>query len=81
MKKKLDIQALRDGFCRQYNRLYESGNADPEYHTAMLVGDHLVTSGNEAAVQLARLRRDGITSDRECAAFAFALREMGGVTW
>lgn len=72
----VNIKAFAERFVQEYDFLYTHGDAVAGYHEALAAGDRLIARHPDFVGEFARYRGDLITSDREVAAFAFALSEL-----
>jgi len=68
---------LPERFAAQYNRLYDAMNNVEGYATALEIGDKYINDNAELVSQFVKVRGDYLSSDREIAAFAFALVDVG----
>lgn len=76
-----EVEQMTDRLCAQFNKeyrfLYENGDERVAgYDEALADGDRLIREENVWVRRLARRRCDIITSDRETAAFAFAMADL-----
>jgi hypothetical protein len=78
MKTKIDYNRLLSQFRKEYNFLYDNQDHVAGYSEAVEFFDQFIktASGREIIGKFATLRQDIITSDREAAAFMFALDSM-----
>ena len=74
----INIQDFSKVFSREYNYLYENRDQVAGYNEAVDAFDNFIHTDNGRAFigEFARYRGDLITSDREAAAFMFALDTM-----
>lgn len=72
------LAEVNEKFIEYYDTLYEQGNNTVEgYNLAIAVGDEYIQKNPIFVGQFNKLRGDIISSDREMAAFAFALADCG----
>ena len=74
--KLIPIELFNEKFKEQYEFLYEAesgGMSVAGYYDAIEAGETFVHQHNEFVAEFIRYRRDFISSDREIAAFMFAL--------
>lgn len=74
----INIHEFARRFQNNYNFLYDSRDYVAGYHEAVTAFDEFIKSDNNAAFvrEFNDYRIDFISSDREAAAFMFALDEM-----
>lgn len=72
----IDIDALVDKFGKEYDFLYENYDRVAGYDEAMAYGDWLIKFRKDLVAALAKRRGDVLSSDREVAAFGFAVNEL-----
>lgn len=75
----INLEKLLDQFDKEYEFLYEAdgrGAYVAGYREALEEGDRIIRENHDLIRAFARLRGDILTSDREVAAFAFALYEV-----
>lgn len=68
---------LPEKYNEQYNRLYDALNNVEGYDKAVEIGDRYINDNAELVGNFVKLRGDYLSSDREIAAFAFALVDVG----
>lgn len=68
---------LSDRFDANYDMLYDAHDDVPAYDTAIAIGDEYIRNDPDFINQFNEIRGDIISSDRETAAFAFALVDVG----
>lgn len=72
------LTTIQEHFGEYYDKLYEQGDDAVEgYNIALVVGDQFIKENTAFVEQFNQLRHDILSSDREVAAFAFALVESG----
>jgi hypothetical protein len=71
----MDMKQLEEQFKREYTFLYDHSNV-PGYGEAVAAFDRFVKTNGDIVGQFCRHRGDFIASDREAAAFMFALEAM-----
>ena len=78
MKTKIDYNRLLSQFRKEYNFLYDNFDHVAGYTEAVEFFDQFIKtpSGRDIIGKFASLRQDIITSDREAAAFSFALDSL-----
>lgn len=71
----IDIQAFLKQFNKEYNFLYNSDSYVAGYDEAVTAFDEFLATpnGNRLVREFVKYRQDFISSDREAAAFMFAL--------
>ena len=68
---------LPERIQEHYNRIYDAMNNVEGYYEALDIGDEYIKNNGDFVGQLAKVRGDLISSDREVAALAFALADYG----
>ncbi|MCM1529771.1 MAG: SNF2-related protein [Alistipes sp.] len=68
---------LFDKFDEHYNEMYKNHDEVNGYDEAVAVGDKFIRENPDIMERIANSRNDVITSDREAAALAFALADVG----
>ncbi len=68
---------LPELYSEHYNRLYEALNNVEGYDKAVEIGDEYIRENEEFVTKFNSLNGDIMSSDREVAAFAFALADAG----
>ena len=66
-------------FKKEYAFLYENRNRVAGYYEALEAGDAFICQHPEFVGEFVRYRGDFLSSDREVAAFAFALSHFGAI--
>lgn len=69
----INIEKFKKQFDKEYNFLYESKGYVAGYDEAITAFDEFLKKNGDFIREFARHRNDLITSDREAAAFMFAL--------
>lgn len=72
----INIQAFAKKFQEEYDFLYENRDCVAGYDEALEEGDKFIAANQEFVGEFAKYRGDFISSDREVAAFMFALDSM-----
>ena len=72
----VDIKAFSKRFAEEYEFLYDHCDNVAGYDKAVRAGDEFMKRHPEFVAEFARFRGDLITSDREAAAFMFALSSL-----
>lgn len=72
----IDIAAFLEKFNREYQFLYDNHDNVAGYAEALAAGNQFFKSHPDFIAEFARYRGDALTSDREIAAFMFALSSM-----
>ena len=72
----INIQEFSRKFSNEYEFLYNNHDNVAGYHEAVQEGDKFIRENNEFVREFCKYRGDIITSDREVAAFMFALYDM-----
>lgn len=72
----IDIDEFMDKFNKEYKFLYENSDRVAGYREALDYGDAFIDAHPDFVAEFVRYRGDFISSDREVAAFAFALDDM-----
>lgn len=73
----IDIDRFLEQFKKEYDFLYDNNDRVAGYHEAVSEFDEFVSSHKEFVSEFVRYRGDFISSDREAAAFMFALETLG----
>lgn len=71
--KNIDIKSFYEDFNKEYEFLYENNDNVAEYKEAAEAFDEFAENHREFIGEFVRYRGDFIASDRETAAFMFAL--------
>jgi hypothetical protein len=74
----INIHEFHRKFGEEYEFLYEHGDNVFGYREAVEAGDEFIKSHPDFVLEFVQYRGDYITSDREVAAFMFALDSMVG---
>lgn len=74
----IDIARFFGKFDQEYEFLYQNGDNVAGYEEAVAAFDQFAASHGDFVGEFARYRGDCITSDREAAAFMFALESLDG---
>lgn len=77
--KKINLTELLEQFNKQYNILYTAEKPVKGYKMAVKKFDNLLKTEREFIQEFAAFRKDIIVSDREAAAFVFALQELKAI--
>lgn len=72
----ISIQKFAEQYQKEYSFLYQHGNNVAGYREAVDAFDEFVKTHGDFVGEFARFRGDLITSDREAAAFMFALETL-----
>ena len=76
---KVDLGELLDSFGDEYERLYDAdvaGELVDGYHEMLEYGDQLIRECKDLICAFAQYRGDFLSSDREVAAFGFAVSKL-----
>lgn len=73
--KNINIEQFTKEFQKEYNFLYDNNDNVAGYREAVEFGDKFMTEHNDFVGEFTKYRGDLLTSDREVAAFAFALEK------
>lgn len=76
MHKSLNIHEFLERFNKEYKFLYDHGDNVAGYREAVEEGDLFIKKNPEFVGEFVKFRGDIISSDREVAAFMFALYDM-----
>lgn len=76
MSKSINIEAFLKKFNEEYDFLYEHHDRVAGYRDAVDAFDEFVKTHREFVGEFVNYRKDFISSDREAAAFMFALNSM-----
>ena len=74
---KINIEKFNKQFQKEYNFLYDHHDNVAGYDEAVAAFDDFIQTQGEFVGEFARYRHDFISSDREAAAFMFALEVLG----
>ena len=69
----INIKAFAEQFQKEYNFLYENNNNVAGYREAVAAFDEFLSNNKNFVCEFIKYRGDFISSDREAAAFMFAL--------
>ena len=72
----INIDKFLEKFNEEYEFLYDSNDRVAGFDEAVEAGDEFIKEHNEFVIEFNRYRGDILTSDREVAAFMFALDDM-----
>lgn len=72
-----NVSELSQKFSDYYNELYENGDSSFAYGYALSAGNEYISSAPELLAKFNTSRGDVVSSDREVAALAYALADMG----
>ena len=72
----INIQKLSKQFEKEYKFLYDNRNNVAGYDEAVTAFDQFIKTSGDFVGEFAKYRGDLITSDREAAAFMFALETV-----
>lgn len=75
MEKSINIQKFADEFHAEYNFLYDNNDNVAGYDEAVNAFDDFAKSHGNFIMEFVQYRRDFISSDREAAAFMFAMEK------
>ena len=78
MKFNIDIKQFAKQFNKEYKFLYDSDDYVAGYREAVEAFDNFVEKHAEFVGEFVDYRRDFVSSDREAAAFMFALEKLAG---
>lgn len=73
---KVNIEKFYEKFKQEYNFLYDNRDRVAGYSEAVNAFDIFLAKNKEFVSEFCRFRGDYITSDREAAAFMFAMESM-----
>ena len=76
MEFKIDIREFLRQFNREYEFLYKHNDMVTGYYEALDAGDKFIKKHPDFIKEFVKYRGDCISSDREVAAFMFALEAM-----
>ena len=71
------LSQVIEKFGEHYNEMYQNGDQVEGYTEAVAVGDQFIKENPDFMSRLAKQRNDVVSSDRETAALAFALADVG----
>lgn len=77
--KNINIKAFAKQFAKEYDFLYDNGDNIAGYREAVDFFDEFLKRHSGFVGEFAKYRGDFISSDREAAAFAFALDAVGAL--
>lgn len=75
----IPIEEFVEKFKQEYNFLYEANVYVAGYNEAVAEGDEFIKKHGDFVGEFARYRGDVLSSDREVAAFMFALESFGAL--
>lgn len=75
----INIHNFFEQFQKEYDFLYENGNRVAGYAEALAAGDEFISRNQDFVGEFVRYRGDFLSSDREIAAFAFALSHFNAI--
>lgn len=75
---RVDVKKLAELMGEEYGRIYDAHDDVPGYREAIREGDKFIAENQPVVSQLAAVRGDLITSDREVAALWFAWKRIKG---
>lgn len=79
-KKSINIENFLEKFNSEYDFLYQNNNHVAGYDEAVRSFDGFLKNHQEFVSEFVKYREDFISSDREAAAFMFALESLGGLS-
>lgn len=79
METKLNIHDFSKRFSKEYKFLYDNRNNVAGYREAVDAFDDFAKAHGDFVCEFVKFRGDFISSDREAAAFMFALDSMGAL--
>lgn len=71
----INIENFLNEFRKEYDFLYENNDRVAGYEEALDFGDEMILKHPDFVSEFAKYRGDILSSDREVAAFAFALEK------
>lgn len=75
----IPIEEFTEKFRQEYNFLYEANGYVAGYNEAVAEGDEFIKKHGDFVGEFAKYRGDVLSSDREVAAFMFALESFGAL--
>lgn len=72
----INIHKFAERFNKEYKFLYDNDDRVAGYREAVEAGDKFIAEHGDFVGEFVKYRGDFISSDREVAAFMFALNEM-----
>ena len=72
----VDLEALLKDFSDEYKRIYDANDEVEGYEEMLWYGDSLIDECHDLCAAFARYRGDFLSSDREVAAFGFAVSKL-----
>lgn len=75
----IPIEEFAEKFKQEYNFLYEANAYVAGYNEAVAEGDEFIQKHGDFIGEFVRYRGDVLSSDREVAAFMFALESFGAL--
>lgn len=76
MKKKIDIKKFLKKFNQEYDFLYDNRDHVAGVNEAISAFDEFFTNNKDFVIEFVKFRGDIVSSDREAAAFMFAMESM-----
>lgn len=76
MNKKIDIKRFLEKFNQEYEFLYDNRDHVAGVNEAISAFDEFLVSNREFVIEFVKFRGDIVSSDREAAAFMFAMESM-----
>lgn len=73
----INIHKFLDKFNKEYDFLYDNRDNVAGYEEAVMAGDEFIRRYPDFVREFNQYRNDILSSDREVAAFMFALESMG----
>ena len=73
----INIHKFLDKFNEEYDFLYDNSDNVAGYEEAVMAGDEFIKKHPDFVREFNQYRNDTLPSDREVAAFMFALESMG----
>lgn len=77
MNMQININAFEERFNKEYDFLYDNGDAVAGYNEAVEAFDEFASANPNFIREFIKFRGDYISSDREAAAFMFAMESFG----
>lgn len=76
MNKKIDIKRFLEKFNQEYEFLYDNRDNVAGVNEAISAFDEFLMSNREFVIEFVNFRGDVVSSDREAAAFMFAMESI-----
>ena len=73
--KEINIEKFYEEYCKEYNFLYENNDNVAGYTEAVQAFDQFLRDHKDFVSEFVWYRKDFISSDREAAAFMFAMEK------